>query len=102
MKRAEKLHEQWSKYCPPEVSVDEFDIVIRYFLGEWLEVRTGTSHRYHVTHEALTWVSYNSGYRCLTVPVTGGRKVKAVYVRKVLNAIRDIYEAEGRPLPGGE
>jgi len=28
--------------------------------------------------------------------------ILAVYVRKVLNAIRDIYEAEGRILPGGE
>jgi hypothetical protein len=28
--------------------------------------------------------------------------ILAVYVRNVLKAIRDIYEPEGRPLPGGE
>lgn len=99
MKRAEKLFLEWSKHCPTDVPVEEFDILIRHFLGRWLEVKTGGSHRYHVTHEVLAGVSYNCGFNTLTISVVGGRKVRDVYVRKTLKAIRDIYEAENLTLP---
>lgn len=102
MKRAEQLFLEWSEHCPPEVPVHEFDILVKHFLAPWLEERQGTSHRYHITHEALTWVSYTSGFCRLTISVSSGRRVKAIWVRKTLKAIRDIYAAEQLPLPGGE
>ena len=61
MNRAEKLFLEWSKHCPTDVPVEEFDILVRHFLGRWLEVKKGSSHRYHVTHEVLTG--------CRTIPV---------------------------------
>lgn len=99
MSRAEKLFLEWSKQCPTDVPVEEFDILVRHFLGRWLEVKKGGSHRYHVTHEVLTGVSDNSGFNTLTISVVGGRKVRDVYVRSTLKAIRDIYKAENLPLP---
>lgn len=67
MAKAEEVLRKWKSYCPPEVDLDDFEKVIRAYLGNWLREKTGTSHVFIVEHPALAYVPAFGGNCTLAV-----------------------------------
>ena len=96
MPSAEKLYEKWKKNCPTEVDIADFEKVITHYLGRWLRPKKGkTSHHFIVDHPALSIHPAFCGKDTLCVSVVSGRKVKGIWVRHTLEAIKSIDLWEG-------
>jgi hypothetical protein len=94
----------WRRNVAPTVSKEEVEKVVRaYFSGAYTHGTTG-SHWIIVEHEALR-IAWQQGWTSrirggtLSIPLSGGRHVKKVYVQNLLEAI-DLKEAFDRAQEG--
>ena len=87
MASAQELYDRWKQSCPTEVSVGDFRKVLYEFLGLWTREKTGTSHVFIVEHPALASASAFGGHDIVSFPVKSGRRVKGIYVQRLLKAI---------------
>lgn len=92
MASAEELYERWKANPPAEVSRADFERVLRYYLGRFLRESQGSSHIYHVSHEALKRLSTTRQLGIWTVPVKSGRTIKGIYVKQMIAVIEHLRE----------
>ena len=113
MTKVVKLLKKWKSYIPPEVSKENVELVVKYFFPQ-SKVATGSgSHEIIVFSEIVEefiekllteyrWEEIEGyivpfdrlGQFC--IPCKGGRKVKVIYVRKLLEAIEKQDEIKKR------
>jgi hypothetical protein len=93
--KAEKLLAAWREQCPPEVPVRDFGLVIEYYLESWLQKKkTRGSHLLIVEHPALALCSSFAPHSNFSASVRSGRRVKGIYVLRLLKAIDCIEDWE--------
>lgn len=94
MPKAEELYDKWTKNCPKEVDLSDFEKVAKHYLGDWLRQKSGTSHMYIIEHPALAYHPAFGSNSTLSVAVKSGRKVKGVYIDHLLKAIHCVTSYE--------
>jgi len=83
----EKRIEKWRSSKQP-VSKKDLEPVLNYYFPGWKSGK-GTSHLYKLYHEKLiNNTDYFYGH--FTIPVTGGNKVKYIYIKQLIKAIEII------------
>lgn len=87
---ADELYERWKRNPPTEVRREEFEKVLRRYLGEFLREGSGSSHLYLVSHEALKNLSATRQHGVWSVPVKSGRMVKGYYVKQLVEIVEHL------------
>lgn len=90
MASAEELYNRWKQNPPAEVRREDFDKVLRRYLGDLLREGSGSSHQYIVAHEALKELSATRQYGIWSVPVKSGRMVKGYYVKQLIEIVEHL------------
>src|SRR2546425_12874327 len=99
---------RWRQQVPPRVPKEEVQKVVEAYFPEAYTIKERTSHWLIVQHEALRLADQHGfsahfvGGR-LSIPHTGGREVKQVYVKALLEAIeiKEIYDRVNEEPSGG-
>ena len=92
MGKANKLVEKWKKIKPVEVHIKDVKNVLNsYFYDQWFW--EGSSHIVVRNSNLKNYRDYQP-YGEFSVPVKHGKRVKGIYIRKMLKAI-SLLEIEG-------
>lgn len=90
MGSAEELYHRGKQNPPAEVRREDFEKVLRRYLGDFLREGSGSSHQYIVAHEALKELSTTRQYGIWSVPVKSGRMVKGYYVKQLVDIVEHL------------
>lgn len=94
MSKVEKRVEKWRTGKQP-VPKDSLESVLNhYFPGCWSKSGKGGSHIFKISHPVIAQMADSNLYGDLTIPVSGGQKVKPIYLKKLLKAIDLLKEQE--------
>jgi hypothetical protein len=94
MSKRDKILADWKNQPQPGATVDTVEAILSYYFGSDFFKATGAgSHQFRVSHPALFGQPHFVG-GTLSVPVSGGQTVKAIYLKRIAEAIRIIQEAE--------
>ncbi|MBI2843894.1 MAG: hypothetical protein HYX78_10885 [Armatimonadetes bacterium] len=89
------LIEKWLNNAPIDESVDVVkSVLLRFFGSDAICKGTGDSHQLRVKHPALRDLPGFGQFGHLSIPVTGGRRVKGYYLRRIAQAIKHLEEIE--------
>src|SRR5438094_10052930 len=99
---------RWRQHVPPRVPKEEVQKVVEAYFPGAHTIKEKTSHWLIVQHELLRLASQHgfsahfTGGR-LSIPHTGGREVKQVYVKMLLEAIdiKELYDRVIEESSGG-
>jgi hypothetical protein len=93
-----RIKKRLEKFCNPDskqdIPRDDLDSILdHYFPGLWTFGATRGSHNYRIFHPIFKQFPVEYGQEgILTIPTTGGKKVKFFYLKKLCNAIELIEE----------
>lgn len=97
MSKRDKLLAAWKNQPQPSATVETVEAVLRHYFSSGFSVAEGGSHQLRVSHPALYQHPHFIG-GALSVPVTGGqtgcRSVKPFYLKRIVEAIEIVQEAE--------
>ena len=102
MGKHEKNLHKWTKHPPSEVSFRELVFFAEHF-GLEIETPTKGSHAFLIDKRLNDFRASEYSKGCgnyyinndtLIIPVWGGKKVKSIYVKRVVGFIRYIQESE--------
>lgn len=94
MSKRDKTLAGWTNQPQPSVTVDTVEAMLRHYFGDSFTKATGAgSHQFRVSHPALFGHTHFVG-GMLSVPVSGGQTVKAIYLRRIAEAIALVKAAE--------
>ena len=93
--RIAKRLETW-KNSKQDVPKEELHSVLNFFFGnQWSYGEKGTgSHNFKISHEKFKGHSDYGPDGNMTIPVTGGQRVKHWYLKNLLKAIEIIQEGD--------
>ena len=84
----------WVNKPQPSVTVDSVEAMLLHYFGDNFKQATGAgSHQLRVFHPALFGHPHFVG-GTLSVPVSGGQTVKAIYLKRIAEAVALVKEAE--------
>ena len=95
-----RIEKRLEKFCNPNAKQDILrddlnSILNHYFPGQWTFGETRGSHNYRVYHPRFKEFPDEYGSEgVLTIPTTGGTKIKFFYLKKLCKAIDLIKEEE--------
>ncbi len=93
MSKTDKLLAAWKNQPQLDATVETVEaVLIRYFPSGFSKA-TGSSHQLRVSHPALFAHPHFVG-GTLSVPVKGGQSVKPFYLKRIVEAIAIVQEAE--------
>jgi len=91
----DKLIGRWSSRPPGTESADRVEaLLIHYFGGAALNRGAGSSHQYQIKDARLAGVPGFGIGGHLVIPVSGGQRVKKVYLRRIALAVKRTKQAE--------
>lgn len=93
MSRREKTLESWRTKRNPEATASSVEAMLKHYFGENFEKAEGTSHQLRVSHPLLFQHPHFLG-GTLSIPVKNGQTVKALYLKRIAEAVALIQEAE--------
>ena len=94
MSKRDKILADWITQAQPNVTVESVEAMLKHYFGSRFTKATGAgSHQFRVSHPALFGHPHFVG-GTLSVPVSGGHTVKAIYLRRIAEAIALVKEAE--------
>ncbi len=92
--KRDKILADWINQRQPNVTVETVEAILKYYFGANFAKATGAgSHQFRVSHPALFGHPHFVG-GTLSVPVAGGQNVKAIYLKRIAEAIALVKEAE--------
>ncbi|MBU0712650.1 hypothetical protein KKA87_12150 [bacterium] len=94
MSKVEKRVEKWrtGKQPVPKDSLES--ILNHYFSGYWSQSGKGGSHIFKISHPVIAQMVDSNSDGDLTIPVSGGQKVKPFYLKKIVRAIDLLNQME--------
>lgn len=93
MSKRDKLLASWKTQPQPDADVETVAaVLIRYFPSGFSKAEGG-SHQLRVTHAALFAHPHFVG-GSLSIPVKGGQSVKPFYLKRIVEAIEIVQNAE--------
>ena len=93
MSKRDKLLAAWKNQPQPSATVETVEAVLRYYFSAGFSIAEGGSHQLRVSHQALFRHPHFIG-GTLSVPVTGGQSIKPLYLKRIVEAIEIVQEAE--------
>lgn len=93
MSKRDKLLAGWKNQPQPAATVDTVEAVLRHYFAEGFSVAEGGSHQLRVSHPALFQHPHFVG-GTLSIPVKGGQSVKPFYLKRIVEAIEIVQEAQ--------
>ena len=94
MSKRDKILADWINQPQPNVTVETVEAMLRHYFGHSFVKATGAgSHQFRVSHPALFGHPHFVG-GALSVPVSGGQTVKAIYLKRIAEAVALVKEAE--------
>ncbi len=73
--------------------METVEAILRHYFASGFSMAEGGSHQLRVSHPALFQHPHFIG-GTLSVPVTGGQSVKPFYLKRIVEAIEIVQEAE--------
>lgn len=87
----ELLIEKWLSNPPANESSDVVEsVLVHYFGVECLKSKAGSSHQYRIKDLRLADLTQFAPFGYLSVPISGGQKVKKVYLKQIAQAVKYI------------
>lgn len=93
MSKRDKLLAAWKNQPQPSATVETVEAVLRHYFLSGFSVAAGGSHQLRVSHPALFQHPHFVG-GTLSIPVTGGQNVKPFYLKRIVEAIEIVQEAQ--------
>ena len=93
MSKRDKLLASWKNQSQPSAPVETVEAILRHYFASGFFLAGGGSHQLRVSHPALFQHPHFVG-GTLSVPVTGGQSVKPFYLKRIVEAIEIVQEAE--------
>lgn len=93
-----RIEKRLEKFCNPnykqEIPRDDLESILNYFFpNSWSFGETRGSHNYRIWHEKFKeYPDKYSSEGLLTIPTSGGKKIKFFYLRKLCETIKLIKE----------
>lgn len=94
MSKIEKRVESWRTGKQPVPKEKLESVLNHYFSGCWWQSGKSGSHIFKISHPVISQMAGSNSYGDLTIPVSGGQKVKPIYLKKLVKAIDLIKEQE--------
>ena len=94
MSKRDKILASWKNQPQPNATVETVEAVLTHYFGNNFTKATGAgSHQFRISHPALFGYPHFIG-GTLSVPISGGQSVKPIYLKRIVEAISLIEEAE--------
>ena len=93
MSKRDKLLAARKNQPQPSATVETVEAILRHYFASGFSVAEGGSHQLRVSHPALFQNPHFIG-GTLSVPVSGGQSVKPFYLKRIVEAIEIVQEAE--------
>ncbi len=93
MSKRDKILAAWKNQPQPSATVETVEAILRHYFSSGFSVAEGGSHQLRVSHPALFRHPHFIG-GTLSVPVTGGQSVKPLYLKRIVEAIEIVQEAQ--------
>lgn len=90
----DRIVERWLNTTPSEESADVVERVLVAHFGSESVKKTSGSHQYRIKHPALADLPGFGVGGYLSIPVTGGKRVKGYYLKRIAQAIQTLEGAE--------
>lgn len=92
--KRDKILADWINQRQPNVTVETVEAMLRHYFGRsFTKATSAGSHQFRVSHPALFGHPHFVG-GTLSVPVSGGQTVKAIYLKRIAEAVALVKEAE--------
>ena len=92
MSKQEKRFIEWKNNPPIEADVDEVKSLIKAFIGKECFIKDSKGSHIKIQHEKLKGIpDFGVDGRC-HIPTKSGKKVKGIYIKKLINVIEIISE----------
>ncbi|MCL5105533.1 MAG: hypothetical protein M1133_15670 [Armatimonadetes bacterium] len=89
------LIDKWLVSAPPTESSERVEAVLVHFFGESSIKRgAGSSHQFRIKDSRLADLPGFGIGGHLTIPVSGGQKVKRPYLKRIAQAVKHIRHVE--------
>ena len=90
-----ELVNRWFSAAPGYESADVVERVLEHYFGpESVKNNAGGSHQFRVKHRLLEDLPGFGIGGYLSIPISGGKRVKGYYLKRIAQAIKKIEEAE--------
>ena len=86
--------EKWLNATPSDESADVVERALVTYFGSESVKKTSGSHQFRIKHPALADLPGFGIGGYLSIPVTGGKRVKGYYLKRIAQAVRRMEEAE--------
>ncbi len=93
MSKRDKLLAAWKTQPQPDASVETVEAVLLRYFPDGFSKATGGSHQLRVSHPALFAHPHFVG-GTLSIPVKGGQSVKPFYLKRIVEAIQIVQDAD--------
>lgn len=94
MSRRDKILSDWINQRQPNVTAETVEAMLKHHFGGSFAKATGAgSHQFRVSHPALFGHPHFVG-GTLSGPISGGQTVKAIYLKRIAEAVALVKEAE--------
>jgi hypothetical protein len=96
MSKVEKRVTSWRTGKQPVPKDDVESVLNHYFPGCWSQSEKSGSHIFKISHPVIAQMADSNPYGDLTIPVSGGQKVKPIYLKKLVKAIDLLNQQESK------
>ncbi len=96
MSKVEKRVEKWRTGKQPVPKDDLESVLNHYFPNYWNRSEKSGSHIFKISHPVIAQMVESNLDGDLTIPVSGGQKVKPVYLKKLVKAIDLLNQQESK------
>ena len=86
--------ERWRTATPPQADKEDVSRVLKYYFGEHFREAGGGSHQFRVPHPGLYREHPFDEGVTLSIPVTNGRYVKRIYLKRIIQAVDIVIAKE--------
>ena len=89
------LIEKWRSAAPGDESASHVEVVLRHYFGaDSVKKAVRSSHQFRIKDARLTDLPGFGIGGHLTIPISGGQRVKKVYLKRIALAIAHIKQSE--------
>ena len=90
----EGMIDRWLNATPADEPAHVVEQLLVAYFGRESVKKNASSHQYRIKHSALADLPGFGIGGYLSIPVTGGKRVKGYYLKRIAQAIRHMEETE--------
>jgi len=87
-----RMIDSWLNSTPADAPADEVERVLVAFFGRDSVKKASGSHQYRIKHPALADLPGFGIGGYLSIPISGGKRVKGYYLKRIAQAIQHLEE----------